>query len=101
MSTFEFVSHDSFPDDPYIKELVYLCLDGKYRVAFVRKATKNGGFFWGGISASIVKDGVKEYFDAFMQDSAFLTRDIKDFLDKRKWETQSVKINKVDDNIPF
>lgn len=86
MSKIEFVSHESFPEDEYTKELVYLCLEGKYRVAYVRKKAKNGGLFWGVGSIGITKKGAKEYFSAFMQDSNFLEQDIKSFLEKRSWE---------------
>lgn len=99
MSNIKFVSHDSFPDDQYIKELVYLCLDEKFRVAYIRKQAKSGGLFWGVMSASISKDGVKSYYDSFMQDSSFMDKDIKDFLEKRKWEDKPVK--KEFDNLPF
>ena len=86
MSKIEFISHDSFPEDEYTKELVYLCLDGKYRIAYIRKAGKNGGSFWSVAMIGAVKHGKKEFFPAFLQDSNFLERDIKDFLEKRKWE---------------
>jgi len=92
MSNIQFVSHEEFPDDPYTKELVYLCLDNKYRVAYVRKAAKNGGFFWGGVSLGVIKDNVKKYYDSFMQDSNFLEKDIKDFLDNRKWESKQAYV---------
>ncbi len=97
MTQFEFVSHESFPEDPYIKELVYLCFDNKYRVAYVRKEAKNGGKYWGQISASISKDGAKKYFDAFMQDSSFLDKDIKTFLENRSWEKKLLQ----SDDLPF
>ena len=100
MSKFKFVSHDSFPDDPYIKELVYFSLgDDDFRVAYIRKQAKNGGLFWGVMSAPITKDGVKSYYDSFLQDSSFMDKDIKDFLEKRKWEDKPVK--KEFDNLPF
>ncbi len=86
MSDIKFVSHESFPEDQYTKEIVYLCLDDKYRIAYVRKASRNGGMFWSGVSVGVTKHGKKEYFEAFIQDSSFLDKDIKDFLDKRKWE---------------
>lgn len=86
MSRIEFVSHDSFQEDEFTKELVYLCLDGKYRVAYVRKKANNGGLFWSVASLGVKRNGQKEYFPAFLQDSNFLEKDIKDFLDKRKWE---------------
>lgn len=87
MSKIEFISHDSFPEDEYTKELVYLCLEGKYRVAYIRKKATNGGLFWTVASLGIKRNGAKEYFPAFLQDSNFIERDIKDFLDKRKWES--------------
>ena len=86
MSKIEFISHDTFPEDEYTKELVYLCLEGKYRIAYVRKAAKNGGLFWSVASVGAIRNGQKEFFPAFLQDSNFLEKDIKDFLDKRKWE---------------
>lgn len=90
MSKIEFISHDSFPEDEYTKELVYLCLDGKFRVAYVRKKASNGGMFWSVVSAGITRNGKKEYFPAVMQDSNFLEQDIKKFLDSRSWEGRSV-----------
>lgn len=86
MSKLEFVSSEKFPDDEYTKELVYLCLEGKYRVAYVRKKAKTGGLFWSAASVGVTKNGTKEYFPAFLQDSNFLERDIKDFLEKRSWD---------------
>lgn len=93
MSKIEFISHESFPEDEYTKELLYLCLDGKYRIAYVRKAAKNGGLFWSVASIGATRNGQKEFFPAFLQDSNFLEKDIKDFLDKRKWESGSRSIN--------
>jgi len=107
MSNIKFVSHEAFPDDPYTKELVYLCLEDKYRVAYVRKQAKNGGMFWSGISASITKDNTKHYYEAFMQDSAFMDKDIKSFLEGRKWEagkSASMSLTSKtynDENVPF
>ncbi len=90
MSKIEFISHDAFPEDEYTKEIVYLCLEGKYRIAYVRKTAKNGGMFWGVASVGATRNGQKEFFPAFLQDSNFLEKDIKDFLEKRKWEGQSL-----------
>jgi hypothetical protein len=86
MAKIDFISHDYFPEDEYTKELVYLCLDEKYRIAYVRKASKTGGLFWSVASVGATRNGQKEFFPAFLQDSNFLEKDIKDFLDKRKWE---------------
>lgn len=94
MSRISFVSHEYFPEDEYTKELVYLCLDQLYRVGYVRKKTKHGGFFWDVISLGITKDGKKEFYPSFIQDSNFLERDIKDFLDKRKWEDGKSQVMK-------
>jgi len=88
MSNIKFVSHEEFPEDQYTKELVYLCIDDKYRVAYVRKQAKNGGMYWGTVNVTATKGGMKQYFESFMQDSTFLEKDIKSFLDKRSWETK-------------
>lgn len=90
MSKIEFISHDNFPEDEYTKEIVYLCLEGKYRVAYIRKKAANGGLFWGVATVGAKRNGQKEYFPAFLQDSNFLEKDIKDFLEKRKWESGSI-----------
>lgn len=97
MSNIKFVSQESFPEDQYTKEIVYLCLDDKYRVAYVRKQSKNGGLFWGVVNASVTKQGTKAYYEGFMQDSSFLEKDIKDFLEKRNWECKF----KADYSSPF
>lgn len=91
MNKIEFVSHMSFPADEYTKELVYLCLDGKYRIAYVRKASKNGGLFWSVATIGVTCPHGKEYFPAFLQDSNFLEKDIKDFLERRSWERGQVQ----------
>jgi hypothetical protein len=92
MTTIDFISSELFPSDDYIKEIVYICLEGKYRVAYVRKKAQNGGLFWTISTIGVNKDGKKEYFPAFIQDSNFLERDIKDFLEKRKWEEKPKSI---------
>lgn len=99
MGNIKFVSHEEFPEDQYTKELVYLLIDDKYRVAYVRKQAKNGGMFWGVVSAAVTKDGVKNYYESFLQDSAFLEKDIKRFLDERSWEGKSARVQ--EDEVPF
>lgn len=104
MTSIKFVSHEEFPEDQYIKELVYLSLDDKYRIAYVRKNAKNGGLFWSTPSISATKSGTKSYYQVFMQDSSFLEKDIRDFLEKRSWEksTQSsVDFSRSNEEIPF
>ncbi len=86
MSSIEFVSHEAFPEDQYVKEMVYLLIDQKYRVAYVRKQAKNGGQFWSVPTLGVTKEGVKTYYETFMQDSSFLEKDIKLFLDQRSWQ---------------
>lgn len=100
MSNIKFVSHEAFPDDQYTKELVYLCLDDKYRVAYVRRQAKNGGKFWGVGSIAVQKDGSKSYFEAFLQDSTFLEKDIRSFLENRSWEKKP-KEDILDEELPF
>ena len=85
MSNINFISHESFPEDQYTKELVYLCIEDKYRVAYVRRPAKNGGMFWSVVSLGVTKDGAKAYFKSFMPDSNFLEEDILNFLEKKSW----------------
>jgi hypothetical protein len=86
MSKIEFVSHQSFPEDQYVSELVYLCFEGKYRVAYVRKKAASGGQFWSVVTLGITKNGKKLYVPAFLQDSNFLERDVREYLERREWE---------------
>jgi hypothetical protein len=70
-------------------------------VAFVKKENKNGGSFWVAPGVSAVKDGSKQHFPAFLQDSAFLEKDIKLFLDKKPWETITPISMDKSQEIPF
>lgn len=102
MSNIKFVSHEQFPEDPYTKEIVYLCLEEKYRVAYFRKQAKNGGMFWSVGTTSVTKDGAKVFYECFLQDSNFMEKDIRSFLDKRAWEGQiSVHKAATQDDLPF
>ncbi len=58
------------------------------RVAWVRKTAKNGGMFWDEASVGATKNGKKEYAKAWMQDSNFLQKDMKEYLENRKWMNQ-------------
>lgn len=89
MSNIKFISHESLPEDAFVKEIVYLELEGKYRVLYTRKQGKNGNLFWGVPSVGVTKHGQKEYHPAFMQDSSFLDSDIRNFLEKRSWEKKA------------
>lgn len=102
MSNIKFVSHQEFPEDPYTKEAVYLELNVPARVLYVRKQAKNGGQFWSVANVSVTKDGAKSYLEAYLQDSSFLEKDIKRFLDERSWEKGRVSVKSIgDDEIPF
>ena len=90
--TIKFISNERFDKDPYVKEAVYLDVegDGKYRTLYLKKQARNGGVFWSTASVGVTKDdGTKKWLDGFMTDSSFMKDDIKDFLDNRKWETKS------------
>ena len=100
MSNIKFVSHEKF-DDPYTKELVYLLIDDKYRVAYLCKEAKNGGKFWTAPSISITKDGNKQFYECFLQDSSFLEKDIKKFLEERSWQKKNATTISFDDDMPF
>lgn len=60
---FEFVSHESFPEDEYTKEAVILCIDKKHRVTYVKKKLQTGATFWDVISMAVKASsaGEKKY----------------------------------------
>ncbi len=89
MSNIKFVSHEVFPDDMFTKELVYLCIEDKYRVAYVRKEAKSGGKFWTVVTQSVTRGSEKQYYESFLMDSSFLEKDIRSFLEQRSWEKPS------------
>lgn len=99
MSAFEFVSHESFPEDAYIAEAVVFCIDDKHRVTYIRKKMKNGGMFWDVISASVKQNGESKFLKSYSQDSNFLAEDIKHFLDSRAWEKGKVQQKEME--LPF
>lgn len=104
MSKFDFVSHQDFPEDQYITEVVYLSFDGKYRIAYVRKRSSNGGMFWTPATITIRNNGKKEYLPVFLQDSNFLEKEIKTYLENREWEKEKTIVKpeaKVKDELPF
>lgn len=101
--SFKFISHQSFPDDPYLSEIVYLSLDDKYRVAYVHKEMKNGNKFWSVMQAAAQVGQEKKYFPAIEFDSNFLEKDIKRFLENREWEQNKVAPARLDypiSNVP-
>ena len=99
MSAFDFINHESYPEDEYIAESVTLCFEKKFRVTYVRKKVKNGGMFWAEISAAVTKNGEKKYLKSFSQDSNFLADDIKAFLEGRQWE--GGRVAQKSDDLPF
>jgi hypothetical protein len=101
MYNFKFISHESFPEDQYTKEIVYLEVGEKekYRVGYARKQSKNGGMFWSVISAGVTKNGNKIYKDSFIIDSNIQKEDIKAFLESRGWEKKLDA--RYEENPPF
>jgi hypothetical protein len=106
MSAFDFISHESYPEDKFICESVVICIENKYRVVYIRKIMQNGGKFWDEISAAVVtQNAEKKYLKAWKADSNFLRDDILTFLDNRSWEkgkggSIALKEDKSD-NLPF
>jgi hypothetical protein len=85
----EFISHDEFPDDSYVKEIVYIQISG-VRYGYVAKMTRSGNTFWDEISVGVSLNGEKKYFKAFKFDSEFLKDDILAFLKARSWTKKTV-----------
>lgn len=109
-AAFEFISHESFPEDDYTKEAVILCIGEKHRVTYVRKKLQTGAMFWDVISATVkAKGGEKKYLKSYSQDSNFLHDDIKYFLESRSWEKLTNKVggtvlaekSEMQDSFPF
>ena len=78
MSAFDFVNHESYPEDQYIAESVTLCFEGKsnkFRVTYIRKKLQNGGMFWGEISAAVTKGGEKKYQEVNSPNNAMINYD--------------------------
>ncbi len=104
MSAFDFVSHESYPEDKFICESAVICIEKKYRVVYVRKKVMhNGGKFWDEISASVNQNGEKKYLKSWKADSNFLRDDIIAYLDSRSWEKgKGGSIEKENsDDLPF
>lgn len=98
MSSFEFVSHEAFPEDKYVKEIVYMLVNG-LRIAYVHKIMQNGGSFWDVMATSVTNHGEKESHKAVKFGDAFLADDIKDYLKRRRWET-SARVAPVSQEAP-
>lgn len=82
----EFISHEEFPDDPYIKEVAYLCINSGFHYGYIRKQMKNGSLFWAPMGCAVNKNGEKKFFSGIEVDSNFMKKDILAFLDNRPWE---------------
>ncbi len=91
-----FISHENFPDDPYIKEIVYLQVNQDARYGYIRKNTKNGNMFWSPMGCGVMKNGEKKFFDGIELDSNFLKKDILAFLESRSWESSKVAMGRHD-----
>jgi hypothetical protein len=89
MSSFEFIGHEYYPEDEYTKEIATFRLSVPVEVIYCRKKNKDGGLFWSQASVGVTKGGKKTYVDAVSQDSKFLEKAIKTFLENRSWEGRS------------
>lgn len=95
---FEFVNHESFPEDDWVKELVVLRFEGKYNIGFVRRKDKFG-MNWRSMSVGVNQEGKKKYFEAFTADSKAIEGAVKSFLEERSWERKSSK--PAESDLPF
>ncbi len=105
MSNIKFISYEEFPEDQYTKAIVYLQFEAKhpYQVCYVRKEAKNGGVYWGVPKVSVTKKGEKAYFESYLQDSLFMDKEIKAFLDSKPWLTQPNYTTSapIEEELPF
>ncbi len=99
-NAFEFINHQSTPQDMYVKEIVILqftlvvgkteegkALLGKLRMPYFRKSTKDGGMFWAPASTGVQYHDKKNYVSMRFNDS-FFAEDIETFLNDRSWESR-------------
>jgi hypothetical protein len=89
----KFIKPEEFPEDPYIKELVYIEIDEKFRIAYVPRIGKNGNKFWQPLSAGITRNGKREYFKAIEFNSKFLEKEIQDLLNSEPWKCKAAVHN--------
>ncbi len=82
--------HETFPEDPYIKEIIYLQIDEGKRYGYIRKLMKNGNMFWSPMGCGVMKNGEKKFYDGIEFDSNFLKKDILAFLEARSWESHKI-----------
>ncbi len=75
------IDHYACPDDQYIKEVAIIQLDGKYNIPYLRKNKKDGGLFWGPLSAGVTLNGAKKYLDGIEYDSNFQKKEILQMLE--------------------
>lgn len=92
----QFISHEFYPDDQYVKESCTLTVDGAQRFTYVRKISKNGALWWSCINASVNFNGKKKYIDSIEWDSNFLAKDIEAFLEARSWDNAYAHRSKAD-----
>ena len=105
MSRFEKESHEFTHEDTYVKEVCVIKfifkndgIEESFLVPYFRKASKDGGLFWSVASVGIQKNGKKVYEDGFMHDSKILDKKIKEYLESRAWEKQSIQIAQPQQN---
>lgn len=103
MTSFEFVSHESYPEDKFVCESAVICIEGKYRVVYIRRVLQTGARFWDEVSASVTVNGEKKYLKSWQADSNFLRNDIIAYLNDRRWEKGGSFVQKDEktDECPF
>lgn len=102
MAKFKFAGHETFPDDEYTKEVVYLDVKGEeciYRLAYVRKVFRNGGSTWDQVSAGVTQSGKKKYIKGAQSSDNFFEQEVKEFLKNRSWE--KVQKSQNSEELPF
>lgn len=99
MAKFKFAGHETFPEDDFMKEVVWIDVKGEdcfFRLAYGRKVFRNGGSMWDAISAGVNKDGKKKWIKGAECNDNFFDKEVKEFLKNRSWENKQ----KVQQTIP-
>lgn len=86
----EYVTHEAYPDDNFIKESCTFTIDPKRRETWVRRIKKDGNTFWAPIETYATLNGEKKRLVSSKFESNFTHDDIINWLNARPWEKNKI-----------
>lgn len=94
---YKFLSYEAFPNDPYVKEIVVVLIQGALMLPYQHIKMKDGGTFWTFPGCQAIKgDGMKKRVNAeFDSKSAKLAfeNDLETFIASKTLVQQSAQVN--------